>query len=855
MSLDKLLQKMEQYEEFARLYRKNGNGFLLGNHQLVPIYDAVENGLRRFVLAYGTGAGKTIIPIEIIKHFQSKGKNPRTLVIAPRQTLLENWNEETLQKYGCSVNVHRIEDKNDKNIPESAEFVTINYDKLVSRFGYVEALVEYAQNADLVVVDEFHNIKNRRGKISSGYQALIEASKNARLIALSASPIPDRLRDAGMMLYTIDPERYEHYKRLPFHINDDPEALWEMREQGKVRFFEMGAVAQFHKLPTFTELEPMVVQMPQEYVPEYFQQYKDMFKLGKVQNIERTAIEAMLHSPEAKEFLRGRLRQGHVLNFFSHLINGPEKGSADEAIFFQLEEMLREVGARNIASIEGSTSDRDRLQIQLAMQEGKLDALINQWDCTSEGFSEVAGNRPVSIIPLRSPFSPGRYVQIIGRSYRPGQLAPVEYVELHAHSDELLEMIDQFVHEHAAEKDLKVKSTWEPTVYHRDAYLIRKSKEDKIFLLFTQRSHAVFDQQELDVNSLSSYAHRLSQSRVIDFSAKEKSKFGSGVREVGRFVGRKYDSGLKDNAEPLGRDYALEDIILYAPGKVNFVLAEAIENIKEREGATGDLWKIADLGCCSSAVFSQVQLVHQAMQEHKGKRIGLDYIVNVDGHPGFVRSARHHLESKIWTKAISSLSAPDFSAEEMAAVQQQLRESNYMERLDFRQANFTTDDFGSGYDVVITSQCLQYNDQTTNRDVEKVVANVNGSLRYGGHYLTILTGNSHQKSFTRPQDVESFKRILGLYGFRVESYGHISGKKGKQEVLKPLHYVHAIKVGQHTNGLVNIDVIPVMYDDTIERLTGGYKIERFSRTPPKVETKTSPLPDVYIDGDGRGFKF
>lgn len=855
MSLDKLLQKMDRYEEFASRYRKNGNGFLLGNHQLVPIYDVVENGLRRFVLAYGTGAGKTIIPIEIIKHFQTKGKTLRTIVIAPRQTLSENWNEETLRRYGCSVNVHRIEDQNDKNIPESAEFVTINYDKLVPRFGYVEALVQYAQNADLIVVDEFHNIKNRRGKISSGYHALIEASKNARLIALSASPIPDRLRDAGMMLYTIDPERYEHYKRLPFHVNDDPEALWEMREQGRVRFFEMEAVAQFHNLPQLTELEPVVVQMPKEYIPEYFQQYKDMFKLGKLHDLERTAIEAMIHSPEAKEFLRGRLRSGHVLNFFSHLVNEPKKGSADEAIFFQLEEMLQEIGARSIASIKGATSDRDRLQIQRAMQDGKLDALINQWDCTSEGFSEIAGTRPVSIIPLRSPFSPGRYVQIIGRSYRPGQLAPVEYVELHTHSDELLEMIDKFVHEHAAERDLKVKSTWEPTLYHRDAYLIRKSKEDKIFLLFTQRSHAVFDQQELDVNSLSSYAHRLSQSRVIDFSAKEKSKFGSGVREVGRFVGRKYDGGLKENAEPLGRDYALEDIILYAPGKVNFVLAEAIESIKERDGATERPWKIADLGCCSSAVFSQVRVIYQAMQVQKGKKIGLDYIVNVDGHPGFVRSARHHLESKVWTNAITSISPHDFSAEEMATVQQHLRETDYMEHLDFRQANFTSDDFGSGYDVVITSQCLQYNDQTTNRDVEKIVANINSSLRHGGHYLTILTGNSHQKSFTRPQDVESFQKILELYGFMVESYGHISGKKGKQEVLKPLHYVHAVKISNHPNGLINLDVIPIMYDDTIERLTGGYKIERFSRTPPKVETKTSPLPDVYIDEAGKGFTF
>src|SRR3989338_9325171 len=229
MGIEHLLDKLEKFGMFADSHRQNGNRFLLGNHQLVPIFNAVENGLRRFVLAYGTGAGKTIVPIEVIKHLQKQGKTPKTLVIAPYRTLLENWNNGALKAHGCLINIHNVKKQKNNIIQPESNFVTVNYDKLVERLGYVEPLLEYAASADLIIADEFHNVKNKGGKASKGYQKIIDASKNARLIALSASPIPNRLSDAGIMLYTIDPDRYCHYKDHPFHIKEDPESLWEMK--------------------------------------------------------------------------------------------------------------------------------------------------------------------------------------------------------------------------------------------------------------------------------------------------------------------------------------------------------------------------------------------------------------------------------------------------------------------------------------------------------------------------------------------------------------------------------------------------------------------------------------------------
>jgi superfamily II DNA or RNA helicase len=852
MSLESCLSKLDAFEKFSGENRNNGTAFELGNHQLVPIFDISEGDLRRFALAYGTGAGKTVIPVEIVKQLNKKGENSKVLVIAPKQTLLENWNEKTLEKYGCSMNVHNVNVREDRNIPDNADFVTVNYDKLIGSLGYLDQLVDYASGANLIVVDEFHNVKNRNAKTSKGFQKIIEASKGARLVALSATPCPDKLSDAGMMLYTLDPERYGHYKDTVFDINSDSEALWEMREKGQIRFFDAQSVASFHNLPRFDERQPVLVSMPQKYVGAYFGAFSDAFSISKLHNLERIAIESMIASDDTKDFLSDRLKKGHVLNFFSHLIHEPRKGSQDEAIFRRLEDLLFYIGAKNVRTIRGATKDDERREIQKAMHKGKLDALINQWDCTSEGFSEAAGNRAVSIIPLRSPYSPGRYVQIVGRSHRPGQFAPVEYVELHAHSEDLLSKIDGFVQDYAKQHDVKIKSTWAPSLFHRDSYLVRKGKEQAIFVLFTQRSHEAFNAEDLDINSLTQYAKRLSRKRIIDFSEKERDAFGVGTRSVMRYVGRNYEGGLKSDAEPLGKDYNRDNIILYTPGKINFFLSEAIEKIKSKEGEGKESWKIADLGCCSSAVFAQARMLYQALHSPES---GFDYIVNVDGHPGFIRNAKSTLKKGDWLKEILNLKIPDFSEEEIERAREKLRRHDVMRNLEFLVADFTKDDFGKDYDAIVTSQCLQYNNQVNDRDIEKIVVNVNRALRERGNYLSVLTSNTRKgPSTTNQHDVENFEKILGLYGFEIEKYGHVSGKIKKKEVLKPFHYFHAVKIDEAPSELRSVKIDPVMYSDTVEYLTGGYKEQRIRRASVKEDHKTTEVPSRYEDGEGKEFE-
>ncbi len=859
MTLEYLMRKLDRFETFSDYNRTSPNGFVMGNHQLVPVFDAVDNGLRRFLLAFGTAAGKTHIPVEILRHLKNKKPGTKTLVMAPRQTMMENWTAKHLADNGIRANVHRILDGDTAEIPSSADFVVVNYDKLPERMQYLSQIVTYAEKADLIIADECHNAKNRSGKQSQGLQRIIEASPDARFIALSASPCPNKISDLGMILFMLDPKRYAHYATKPFRIQEDKEAFWEMREKGQMYFFDRDAVKKFYNLPEFTEHDPIPVTFGTEFTQRYFDAFTECFdgevkEMGRaLHSLERVSIEGVIASPQTQAYLRKRLAEGYAINIFSHLRNAEDGKPKDTGIFSQLEVMLKRVGAKNIRLIHGDTPQKEREEIQELMAAGKIDALINQWDCTQEGFSEVAGDRPVMIWPLRSPFAPGQQIQIVGRSYRLGQFGQVEYVEFHPQCNDLTERMERHVRAYAKKNKMHVKSTWTPTLFHQDAYAIRKDKEKKIMVMLTNRAAVLQDDEAGEVDSMRSYAKLLTKTRVLE--PENEDYFGKGTRVAIRFVGMDYDEGLHANADALGKDYDRPDIMLHSPGRINLFLARAVEELKGKANETKVPWKIADLGCCASAVFAQSRMTWQALQQASGKKVGLDTIVSVDGHEGLLNCAKAFLERKEWCETVKRLKVAGYDEKTTEHAYELLKKQDLMQRLSFKHANFTRDDFGKDYDLIIASQCLQYNDQSEKRDTERIAININNSLSPEGQAFVVLTGNTFKKSFTSANDVESMMKILDAYGLQVARYAHIQGKSGSKIVLKPFHFIHAIKKYDHAGGLhaQQPQDVQAMYPTYVEVLTGGYKMEDMRPRAAKTSNGDFPMPDDFEDENGKKF--
>jgi SAM-dependent methyltransferase len=453
--------------------------------------------------------------------------------------------------------------------------------------------------------------------------------------------------------------------------------------------------------------------------------------------------------------------------------------------------------------------------VQDRFEHGDLDAVICQWDCTDEGFSLVNKAKPVTIVPLRSPFTPGQRVQIEGRPHRPGQVHPVYYQEFHAHSDELVERIDNFVRDGARKRGKKIKSSWAPTLFHEDCRKLCDDKERFIQALLTSRNLPIARSDDLNIDSLMDYAARRLKPRVIEQHPNED--FGSGWRQCIRYVGMDYEDGFAQGAQALGDDFNRDDILFHSPGRINYFLSKMIMHYKQ-----GQAWKIADLGCSTSAPFAQAHLLNQAL----GGRIQ-DTIVSVDGLAEFISAASYNVvKQKDWLEAAKQLRIPGYTQEQVAKAVALLANEDLKDKVSFLWANIAKQHYGTGYDAVVASRCLHYNDQNNNRDIEKIVLGMNKALKPRGHSIIVLAGGGNGCGITEADDIQSLREILGDYHFDIEDCRIIEGKSEKNKiVLSPFPYLHAIKNGQ-ASGLIERpeQECPKMYRPLVEVLTGGKRV-------------------------------
>ena len=289
-----------------------------------------------------------------------------------------------------------------------------------------------------------------------------------------------------MVMFLCDPKRYAHYgvngegERIKFSYKLKTEliSLMELRENNWW-IFDQNAVTKFHNLPKLSRRR-MDVTMQSEDTQRYFSAYQDVIScmepnklMGKTRKLEEAIIYGLINSDEFLQVIKSHLDKGYVVNFFSPLIKG---------VFERLEERLSPfVASERLAKIYGkvgySHHDNERARIQQRLKDGSIDVLINQWSCAGEAFSEVAGKRRVLVIPLIPPYAPGRKVQMVGRPYRPDQMAPVELLFMIPQSKELKEQTVAYIRSLVKGGDVLIRDSWEETNIAEDAYITINNKE------------------------------------------------------------------------------------------------------------------------------------------------------------------------------------------------------------------------------------------------------------------------------------------------------------------------------------------------------------------------------------------
>ena len=200
---DEIAVFIREQEDFIKKRCKSFKGFY-GNQIDSIIYGIIG---KRVVIANDIGTGKTLVSIMIAKYLMAHGAG-RCIIMLPASLSLNFYNDYCkffddgqMMRIG-SESANRRQDlyqmfKTCKRL----KFLITNYEKCRNDYKLLEE-----QNFDIVIVDEFHKMKNfKDAKMSKNFFNLVQTVwKPSYVYPMSGTPIENRLFDIYPVFKLID---------------------------------------------------------------------------------------------------------------------------------------------------------------------------------------------------------------------------------------------------------------------------------------------------------------------------------------------------------------------------------------------------------------------------------------------------------------------------------------------------------------------------------------------------------------------------------------------------------------------------------------------------------------------------
>jgi ATP-dependent helicase HepA len=224
--IDAFWNRMEGLE-LMRLREAEGLGSFLGGrielfpHQLHVAEAATRSLPVRWLLADEVGLGKTVEACLMLNHLVRTGNAERVLIVAPR-ALVVQWLGELYRKFH-QVFVLVDEDRRQDVLRENGPGFN-PFDVYQRSVVALEDLVEDASLArlaaaappDLLVVDEAHRLRRRRGTAGSPEYRVVAplCERSENVLLLSATPMEADTHGFFRLLQLLEPEGYDSLERF-----------------------------------------------------------------------------------------------------------------------------------------------------------------------------------------------------------------------------------------------------------------------------------------------------------------------------------------------------------------------------------------------------------------------------------------------------------------------------------------------------------------------------------------------------------------------------------------------------------------------------------------------------------------
>ncbi len=419
-------------------------------HQKRGILRILEQ--KRVLIADEMGTGKTAQAILAnLLLAERLGKKIRTLVICPSSVI--SWWREKIDEYCENVSAKDVvilagggwRRGAIERAQEGAEFVLINYDLLSRQEGagrpsLVGELA--AMGLDYVVVDEVHHAKNMNANRAEAIQRITERVPYVAL--LSGTPIPNRLRDIGMTMSLLEPDRYPTARHFRVAYGNNPRLIRDALINGRMLRVRSTDVFELPQLRFREETVRLIPEQRDAYLAIYRDKrlsiYGKMALLRLVLLDPNTVPRYVTHRPltspkyEALDrILEEKVDAGEKAVVFTCFKHG----------------ITRQVAGRyaryNAVLIDGDVDHKPRVRqesqrelIRREFQFGESQVLIATIGTMSEGVDLTAAS---TVVFLDKPFTSTGRDQAIKRVHRLGQTRPVEVVSLVARDPVIAEEI------------------------------------------------------------------------------------------------------------------------------------------------------------------------------------------------------------------------------------------------------------------------------------------------------------------------------------------------------------------------------------------------------------------------------
>ncbi|NHM30284.1 DEAD/DEAH box helicase [Neobacillus terrae] len=197
-------------------------------HQLETAKQVIENMHGKAILADEVGLGKTIEAGLILKEYMIRGLVKKVLILVPA-SLVTQWASELNSKFFIPA------------VTQRKSYVWDQCDVIVSSIDTAKRNphrdIIYAQNYDLIIIDEAHKLKNNKTK---NYE-FVQNLKKKFCLLLTATPIQNRIEEIFNLVSLLKPghlgsesDFYEKYKKAGRSVQDD-EHLKELVNKVMIR--------------------------------------------------------------------------------------------------------------------------------------------------------------------------------------------------------------------------------------------------------------------------------------------------------------------------------------------------------------------------------------------------------------------------------------------------------------------------------------------------------------------------------------------------------------------------------------------------------------------------------------------